>query len=220
MKMNKKKVFVVALAVCLVAILSLGTLAWFTDSDSVTNKFMVATSTEDPDDIFSVDVWEKVDTDGDGVIDATLEDNGFTYKDIIPGDKLVKEPIVVNTGSYPEWVRVKVTIDNANAWAAILAKHNITDLGTIFVGHDESVWERYDNYTVDNNKATYVFYLKNALAPSNRATLFTHVAIPEALDRDDAAMFTGGAFDLTITAEAIQSEHTGNSAREAFANNW
>ena len=220
MKFNKKKVFVAALTVCLVAILSMGTLAWFTDSDSVTNKFMVATSTEKPDDIFSVDVWERVDTNDDGVFDATLKENGHTYENIVPGDKLAKEPFVINTGSYSEWVRVKVTINNANDWAAILNKHNITDLSTIFMGHDESIWERYDNYTVEDDKATYVFYLKTPLAPSERATVFTHVAIPEVLDRDDAAMFANGSFEVTVVAEAIQSEHTGNSAKEAFAANW
>ena len=54
---NKKKVFVVAVAVCLIAILSLSSLAWFSDADEVTNKFMVATSDDptDPDDIFFVD---------------------------------------------------------------------------------------------------------------------------------------------------------------------
>ena len=65
MKLTKKKVFVSALAVCLVVILSFGTLAWFTDTDSVKNDFYMATSNQDPDAIFSVDVWEYVDGDTD-----------------------------------------------------------------------------------------------------------------------------------------------------------
>ena len=49
---NKKKVFVVAVAVCLIAILSMSSLAWFSDADEVTNQFMVSTSgdEDDPDD--------------------------------------------------------------------------------------------------------------------------------------------------------------------------
>ena len=69
MKLNKKKVFALALAVCMAAILSFSTLAWFSDSDSVDNKFQIADSTQQPDKIFSVDVREKVDIDGDGVFD-------------------------------------------------------------------------------------------------------------------------------------------------------
>ena len=42
MKLSKKKVFALALAVCLIATLSFGSLAWFTDNDSVTNEFKVA----------------------------------------------------------------------------------------------------------------------------------------------------------------------------------
>ena len=52
MKLTKKKVFVAALAICLIAILSFGTLAWFSAGDSVKNEFYVADSTEkDPDEL-------------------------------------------------------------------------------------------------------------------------------------------------------------------------
>ena len=44
MKMNKKKVLVTALAVSLIAILSLGTVACFNAKDEITNTFKVADS--------------------------------------------------------------------------------------------------------------------------------------------------------------------------------
>ena len=209
MKLNKKKVFVSALAVSLIAILSMGTIAWFSDSDEVTNEFKVATSTEDPDDIFSVDVWQKVDTDEDGELDATLKENGYTYTTILPGDKLVKEPIVVNTGSYDEYIRVKVTIDNADAWKKILGEGY--DLASIFAGHDESQWVR-DAITLDGDKLTYVYYYNGILEPlkesdANRATLFTHVVIPTELTQDDVAKISQGTFKLDIKAEAVQTEN-------------
>ena len=56
--MNKKKVFILALAVCLIAILSMSTLAWFNAADDVTNKFMIADSDGDGTPDFSVSVWE------------------------------------------------------------------------------------------------------------------------------------------------------------------
>ncbi len=227
MKLSKKKTFVTALIVCLIAILSLSTLAWFTDDDDVTNKFQVATSdsSSDPDDIFSIDVKERVDTDGDGRPDMTLDDGvvdggGYTYKNILPGDTLYKEPIVKNTGAYDQWVRVKVTVDNANEWVAILTKHGITELDKLFTGHDETLWKRYDEYTVDGNTLTYTYYLNEKLVPDAERTLFTGVVIPQQLDRYDAAMFAGGTFSLTVVAEAIQAEHTGTDAHSAFTDNW
>ena len=62
MKNTKKKVFVVALAICLVAIISMGSLAWFTASDSVDNTFKIADSNDDANDVFSIDLYEKKDT--------------------------------------------------------------------------------------------------------------------------------------------------------------
>ena len=58
MKLNKKKVLVLALAVCLIATLSIGTLAWFSAEDEIKNDFLFATDDEGKPD-FSVDVTEE-----------------------------------------------------------------------------------------------------------------------------------------------------------------
>lgn len=210
MKMTKKKVFVAALAVCLVAVLSMGTLAWFSDSDSVTNKFMIADSESDPNEIFSVDVWENT-PDGD------KDQDGYEYKDILPGDQLKKEVYVENTGAYDQYIRVKVTVNNADAWIAALG--NGYDLGTMFLGHDETKWTRYEvgEYSNDANGSYYtmVFYLNEKLAPNATVNLFETVEIPSQLTQQQMS-FVGGQFDLTILAEAVQTENVGDSAYEAF----
>ena len=121
MKISKRKVLVVALAVCLVAILSVGTLAWFADDDSVTNKFMVTNSEDEPDKIFSVDLYEtEVDENGDPVVPAKKTDIGNTYDDIAPGDVLTKDPTVENTGLYDQWIRLNVTVSNVKNWISDL----------------------------------------------------------------------------------------------------
>jgi predicted ribosomally synthesized peptide with SipW-like signal peptide len=210
MKMTKKKVFVAALAVCLVAVLSMGTLAWFSDSDSVTNSFMIADSESDPNEIFSVDVWENT-PDGD------KDQDGYEYKDILPGDQLKKEVYVENTGAYDQYIRVKVTVNNADAWIAALG--NGYDLGTMFLGHDETKWTRYEvgQYSSDAKGSYYtmVFYLNEKLAPNATVNLFETVEIPSQLTQQQMS-FVGGQFDLTILAEAVQTENVGDSAYEAF----
>lgn len=225
MKLTKKKIFTIALAVCLIAILSFSSLAWFSDSDEVTNKFHVATSDDptDPDDIFSVDVMEKIDTDGDGEIDATVDvgdvpNGGYDYEDIYPSQKLVKQPIVVNTGAYDQYVRMNVTVDNAKAWMDVLEKHGITDLSTIFEGYDETKWIRVDEPAYDEaaDTVTYTYYLQRVLTPEERETLFTHVVIPYQLTQEDMAQFADGMFTMDIVAEAVQADNTGANALEAF----
>lgn len=226
--MNKKKLLSLSLVIIMIAILSFSTLAWFNDKDEVTNQFHVATSDDpsDPDDIFSVDVWEKVDTDGDGVADAVnpgegVDNGGAEFENILPGDKFIKEPIIKNTGAYDQYIRVVVTLTDANAWMEVLGAGY--DLSTIFVGHDETLWTRSGNSGVKGENLVYVYYLNKTLAPTEEVSLFTHVKIPTSLTQEDMAKLNGG-FDLTIRADAIQTENLGDgvdTAAKAFAAaNW
>lgn len=229
---NKKKVFVVAVAVCLIAILSLSSLAWFSDADEVTNNFVVAGGeNEDPDEIFSLDVMEKVDVDGDGDYDnddATIgyrdEPSEFTYENIVPGDMLYKRPSAQNTGSYNQWIRFKVTIDNANDWVAVMQKYGY-ELHDLLYLEDKTTkmteskdWTFVpDQTTVDNDKVTYVFYYNDVVAPGEWAVSFTYVKIPFELNQDNMRLFEEGKFQMVVTGEAIQAEHTGDNAVDAFS---
>ena len=229
---NKKKVFVVAVAVCLIAILSLSSLAWFSDADEVTNNFQVAGGeNQDPDEIFSLDVMEVVDLDGDGVADATVgydEDpnpvHEALYENIVPGDMLLKRPQSKNTGSYAQWVRFKVTIDNANEWVAIMQKYGYELHDLLYMRDGTTKLTESDNWTfvpeqtvVDGNKITYVFYRNEIIEPGDTAILFGYVKIPFELNQYDMAMFAEGKFQMVVTGEAIQAEHTGDNAIDAFA---
>ena len=215
MKMNKKKVFVTALVVCLVAILSMGSLAWFSAQDNATNKFYVADSTDTkPEDIFSVEVFERVDTDGDGEKDAALFENGFDYKDVLPGDLLVKEPVVRNTGYYSQYIRAIVTISDATAWLNAVGEN--IDMSTVFIGFDETKWTNIQKKTDDGTDTmTYVLYYDGILESGKDITLFTNVKIPESLTQAQAVAF-GGDFTIDVKAQAVQTENVGETAYAAF----
>jgi predicted ribosomally synthesized peptide with SipW-like signal peptide len=220
MKLNKKKVFVAALAVCLVAIISMGTLAWFSDSDFVKNDFMITDSTvTNPDEVFSVDIYEtKVDADGNVVTDANgkpeTTDAGNTYDNIAPGDVLTKDPTVKNTGTYNQWVRVKVTLTNAENWLALFQKYNLT-LNDLFTNIDSDAWVGVEDYTITGGAMTFTYYLKDQLAPNQTVTLFDKVTIPEIFDQTD--IYAVKEFALTFVAEADQVENTKDNAVDAFA---
>lgn len=217
--MNKKKLLSLALVVVLIATISFGTLAWFNDKDEVTNTFMVANSGEptDPDDIFSVDVKEIVDTNGDGDSKEVAEGDdtvGGTYKDILPGDELVKEPIIVNTGAYPQYVRAKVIFSDAADWQELIANGKLSSLTDLLVGID-SDWLLYGEPETVNDTITFTYYLERILEVDDEETLFTHVKIPEKLDQADMAKI-GKDFTITVVAEAVQTENVGSNALEAF----
>lgn len=211
----KRKTLIVALAVCLVAIMAFGTLAYFSANDDITNKFMVANSDdiEDEDDLFSVKVEETLP-------DGTKTTEGITYDKIQPKDTLQKDPTVVNTGMYDQYVRVNVTVTNAKNWLAACEKHSISDLTTIFGGFVAADWTRVDDpvFDADKDTLTYTFYYNKVLAPEASATLFTTVTIPECFDVSD--MVALKSFELKVSADAIQAANTGDNAVDAFANCW
>ena len=234
MKLTKKKVFVSSLAVCLLAIFSFGTLAWFSAADEVTNKFYVATSDDtDPDDIFSVDIWENTP-------DGEKDQDGYEYKDILPGDVLKKEVFVENTGYYDQYVRVTITVSDAQAWmTALNTKGAVPKLEKIVDG-----WDRNANIWVDRNgdgeyvekddTLVYIMHYNNILLGDQESIydkggvhkdvvqVFTAVKIPESLTVEQAAAFKSN-FEIKVKAEAVQTENLGldrtkgDGAVEAFA---
>lgn len=215
MKNTKKKVFVVTLAICLVAIISMGSLAWFNASDSITNEFKIADSDGDGTPDFSVDVWEN------DPADPTVKDqDGVTYTDIAPGDKLAKNPTVENTGDYDQWIRVYVTFDD---WAVIEAacqNQGISSDVRTWLDVDANAWTADNNATVvANNTVTYVYYLNSKLAKDQTAVLFNNITIPGDFEQEDMK-FTSGNFTITVKAEALQADNTGNTAQAAFAAYW
>jgi len=221
MKLSKRKVIALALAVCSIATLSFGSLAWFTDDDSVTNDFKVAGSENaNPDEIFSVDVWEGTDPDAP-------EQDGLTYERILPADTLDKVAHVKNTGSYDQYIRVKITVSDAAIWQDVFNANMVPvtefipelDLSRI---HNNMVGSYLDQ---QNDCFVYYLYYKEVLPYEDDPTtpedetdmiVFEKVYISEHLDRDQAAALTADGFQISVQAEAVQTEHVGATVYEAF----
>lgn len=210
MKMNKKKVLVTALAVSLIAILSLGTLAWFNAKDEITNTFKVADSDGDGTPDFSVDVWE-------GTSDNKDQD-GITYEDVAPGDVLAKNPTVENTGDYDQWIRVYVTFDEWSTIEAACKRVGISSDVRTWLGVDTAAWTADNNATViADNTVTYVYYYNYKLVKDGTAVLFNNVSIPVKFEQEDMR-YVSDNFTIKVKAEAIQADNNGTTAQEGFAN--
>lgn len=211
MKLTKKKVLVVALAVCLVAILSMGSLAWFSTSDDITNNFYVGT-TEDDDsgkDVFGIDVWETDPTTSD------KDQDGLEYTEVLPGDVYHKDPTFTNTGVHPQFVRATVTVSDADVLIEAIGG-DFADPSTLFKGLSTD-WT-FDGVYYADDELIYVFYYNDVLAAkADTSAIFTEVEIPLELTLEQAQAMSGDAFSINIFGEAIQSENLGvNSAKDAF----
>lgn len=230
--MSKKKLLSMALVVIMIAILSMGTLAWFSDSDDVTNNFYIADSDDtDPDDIFSVDVWENTP-------DGEKDQDGYEYKDVLPGDVLKKEVYVENTGYYDQYVRVTITVSDAFAWMNVLNTNGkAPKLEQIVDGYDPNanVWvDTSSEVDAVNDTLVYTLHYRNILlgdqdsiydnggVHSDVVQVFTAVKIPASMTVEQAAEFESN-FQITVKAEAVQTENlgldrtNGDGAEEAFA---
>lgn len=222
--MSKKKIFVVALSVCLIAILSLGTLAWFTAEDDVTNNFFVGDTNTDADEVFGIDVWENRDEDGDGVYEEEKAE-GLVYETIQPGERLSKEPHLENTGIHPQYVRAIVTVTEADILKKAMipkgSEVSVWDEVDLFLPGTSDKWELAHKYYTNKDTFVFVYYYTEVLAAGAvTEPLFDAVVIPTELTKEQAAEMDN--FDINILGQAIQSEHLADvtNAKEAFAKYW
>ena len=223
--MNKRRVLIAAIVVCLIAILACGSLAYFTFTGAkVINEFYTYSTKDFPNgpptdvkELFSIDVYEtRLDENGqilkndDGTVKKFYEN---TYEAILPGSELHKDPTVENTGKYSAWVRLTVKVTKAEQWIDALGKDY--DLGQMFNFNGED-WHGTGAPTLANNTLTYVFYSNAPLAAGETSALFDGMTIPTSLTAEDMIALTN--FQIIIEGDAIQSDNNGTKASEGFAN--
>lgn len=226
MKLNKKKVFALALAVCLIATLSMGSLAWFTAEDQVTNDFLIGDTNTTPDKVFGIDLWEETDADRDGTSETVGKDVGndigAKYETILPGEILPKKPYLTNTGIHPQFVRAIVTVTPASILKDAMGD-DWKNADLFLAGTDATKWQ-LDSISYTNegttSKLVYVYYYQEELAAgATTDDIFEAVVVPTGLTTDQAAQM--GGFQINIVGQAIQSEHIlKDNAKDAFETYW
>lgn len=178
----KKKMYVIAAILVVLAILGSGTLAYFT-TKVVTHNVI----TSGDIDIQLVETAIQNGQEGDYVNNST---------GLMPGQDHSKIVKVRNTGSNPAWVRLKVQISITDATGKALsdAVLNIDyDTGT------NGAWEEKDG----------AFYYKQKLDPGNLTKpLFRTVTLQDATGND----YQNARISITVQAEGIQYENNTNYA--------
>lgn len=214
--MSRKKILTIASVFCMSALAAGVTLAYFTDTDEVTNRFVTQGS-------FDIQILEKESDDGT-FVDEDDPSGGIEYKNFLPGQRLQKEPFVKNEGSYDEWVRVKVIVPRWSVWKNAFERHGIPNVGPetfsekVLCEYNTEDWER-SGYIEDASNDTLIikFYLKSKLEPKKESScVFHYVKIPPEFDAEDLKEDVLGKFDIKLVAEALQADNTGTNAIEAF----
>ena len=235
MKTKSKALLLTLCAVLLVAASVLGTMAYLTSTDTVTNTFTV------------------------GKVEITLDETDVTnpngprvkansYK-LMPGTTYTKDPTVtVKAGSEESYVRMKVTFNNAAALmemlpsagnledftdeeialikkvAPILFLTNYTALDPVWlpeyhmVGMEKTLADpNYFVYDAANDTATFIFYYPAMVKAKDVAAgdlalepIFTEISLPEHVTGEQLAKLNN--FQITVIAEAIQAGSFDNAA--------
>lgn len=229
MKTKSKALLLTLCAVLLVAASVMGTMAYLTSNDTVTNTFTVGKVAIKLDEA-------KVTTDGTLVEGADrVKEN--SYK-LLPGGTYTKDPTVtVLDGSEESYVRMKVTFNNAAQIIAMCTNPEFAEDGPTgvenafplirmvnFVEANAAKWDgiipdnmadtadmlgnaKYCVYDKTADTLTYYFYyIETVGAPAGDvklATLFDSITVPEWVTGDQLKALNN--FQITAVAEAIQA---------------
>lgn len=237
MKTKSKALLLTLCAVLLIAASVLGTMAYLTSTDTVTNTFTVG----------KVEI--KLDeTDVTNQTGPRVQAN--SYK-LMPGTTYPKDPTVtVKAGSEESYVRMKVTFNNATKIIALCTDPEFADEVTgaenafplirmvKFVEANAAKWDgiipdnmvetedmlampKYFAYDKTADTLTYIFYYRETVTATTAdvvlPVLFNSITVPDWATGEQLAKLNN--FKITVVAEAIQAGSFANAgaAWAAFA---
>ena len=237
MKTKSKALLLTLCAVLLVAASVLGTMAYLTSTDTVTNTFTVGKVE------IKLDETDVTNPNGPRV-------KANSYK-LMPGTTYTKDPTVtVKAGSEESYVRMKVTFNNAKEIIALCTDPEYADEVTgvenafplirmvNFVKANAAKWDgiipdnmvdtedmladaKYFAYDETADTLTYIFYYRETVgAPDGDVklpVLFDSITVPGWATGEQLKALNN--FKITVVAEAIQAGSFANAgaAWAAFA---
>lgn len=207
MKTKRKALLLSLCAVLLVVASVMGTMAYLTSSDTVTNTFTVGSVAIKLDEA-------KANTDGTLVPNADRV-KANSYK-LLPGHTYNKDPMVtVLKGSELSYIKMTVTFTKAAQLDAIFALNGGADMTSIFNGYDSANWiDKGNTEDTAANTRTYEFWYKEAVAAPDGDValdaLFDSITVPGTITKDQLASIEG--MTITVNAYAIQADGFQNAA--------
>lgn len=204
MKTTKKALLFTFCAVLLVVASVLGTMAYLTSSDTVTNTFTVGKVNIELDEA-------KVNLDGTY---ATNHDNRVAENEyhLIPGHTYFKDPTVtVLEDSEKSYVRMIVTINEQKDLDAIFAPKGLPL--SDFFGGVSSEWTLYGETENADDTRSYEFrYKETVAAPDGDVVLddlFETIKVPGDITKEQLA--TISELKIEVEAHAIQADGFSNA---------
>lgn len=209
----KKKVISIALVIALIAVIAVGSFAYFTDTKSANNTFTVG------DVKIKLDETNINDPQGDRV-------TSNEYTSVFPGIEYQKDPIVTNTGKNDAYVRAVVTIENGMNWLG-LYNYDGEDPNSVWTyafadTFDKLIcntlgegWEVVgfkhvlSSQTNPTSDTVVTLQYKGVLKSGEATTaMFEKIMLPTNATANDIAtrVAQNGVFHIDVVAQAIQAD--------------
>ena len=186
--MNRKKISAGILSLVLVGMIGIGgSLAWFTDTETKSNSFLMG----------KVDVTLTEE----GPENAEVTDDGIIYQNVMPGSHL-KKVVTVSNVEESAWVRLKVSI-NTNS------KLDIQKINEMEFYKDKvKINFDLDDWTLNQQEQKYENYITcpNILDTDDTYVFFDTVIIPGEWKNDMAKE----TVIIDVQAQAVQSANNPN----------
>lgn len=198
MKMKKKNILSLVLALTLVAALAVGgTLAYFTDNDTETNTFTMG----------KVDINLKESNENDTNGNPVWDEDGLEYENVLPGakpDKLAR--VEVLSGSADCYIMVKVDLNSEDMWdEQAQTGFTAADFDALYTAVktaiDDTKWTVTEVGTGADKYLQCVY--KTVAKEGDNLDLFSAIEIPKSFTNNTA----GKTFTIDLKAYAIQSEN-------------
>ena len=219
MRISKRSLLSVVALALTIAVTAFGTVAYMTDSDTVTNTFTVGNIniTVDEENV------DGIPDENGNIIPERDRQNNYP---LIPGLVQKKDPtMTVHAGSEECYVRFRVELTGYAALKAIRPALTDEQLLTQFVSIN-SDWTLTGMPVVNGNVVTYEYrHAVEVDASTETQTLqplFNTFTVPLEYTGSDLTMMVNAGFQLEAHGDAIQTEAFAdvNAAWQAFDNQF
>ncbi len=185
----KKKVFVVALLIAMLAIIAGGTNAYFTKDARARNVITMGS--------IAIELHEdRIDPETGETVPYETE----TPVEVIPGDEVSKIVTVENTGEAPAWIRIQVT-KRIELEEGRTPGEGEPDTDLIVLNIDKA-WTESDGW----------YYYGEALEPGDTTDALFDTA---SFDGSMGNLYQGSTAYIDVLVQAVQTAGNGSSALEA-----
>ena len=196
--MKKRKIIIAAIVLLLILLIG-GVVAYFTDTETVSNTFTIG----DVDITLTEPNWDTTDSNSNNVPDAAEAKT--------PGETVAKDPTITNVGTNDAYVFAKVT-------SACTTDASPKEIFTYTVNSGWYLMTPSNSCDSSTNTVTriYAYGTSSAMtrvATNGTAVLFNNVTVNSAVTGDEAGL-TGNK-NVNVEAYAIQADGIGATAPSA-----